>query len=104
MAPNAHGSKATVECESLMLDSLSRSDTIPMIEVNTDDIDIGHEAKIGRISDEAIFYLMSRGITEDEAKAMIVRGFVEPISKELPLEYAVELNKLIELELEGSIG
>ena len=87
-----------------MLDSLSRSDTIPMIEVNTDDIDIGHEAKIGRISDEAIFYLMSRGITEDEAKAMIVRGFVEPISKELPLEYAVELNKLIELELEGSIG
>ena len=75
-----------------------------MIEVNTDDIDIGHEAKIGRISDEAIFYLMSRGITEDEAKAMIVRGFVEPISKELPLEYAVELNKLIELELEGSIG
>ena len=104
MAPNAHGSKATVECESLMLDSLSRSDTIPMIEVNTDDSDIGHEAKIGRISDEAIFYLMSRGITEDEAKAMIVRGFVEPISKELPLEYAVELNKLIELELEGSIG
>lgn len=104
VAPNAHGSKATVECESLMLDSLSRSDTIPMIEVNTDDIDIGHEAKIGRISDEAIFYLMSRGITEDEAKAMIVRGFVEPISKELPLEYAVELNKLIELELEGSIG
>ena len=75
-----------------------------MIEVNTDDIDIGHEAKIGRISYEAIFYLMSRGITEDEAKAMIVRGFVEPISKELPLEYAVELNKLIELELEGSIG
>ena len=104
VAPKAHGSKATVECESLMLDSLSRSDTIPMIEVNTDDIDIGHEAKIGRISDEAIFYLMSRGITEDEAKAMIVRGFVEPISKELPLEYAVELNKLIELELEGSIG
>jgi len=67
-------------------------------------VDIGHEAKIGRISDEAIFYLMSRGISEDEAKAMIVRGFVEPISKELPLEYAVELNKLIELELEGTIG
>ena len=67
-------------------------------------MDIGHEAKIGRISDEAIFYLMSRGISEDEAKAMIVRGFVEPISKELPLEYAVELNKLIELELEGTIG
>ncbi len=104
VASNAYGSKASVECESLMLDNLSTSDTIPIIEVNTDDIDIGHEAKIGRISDEAIFYLMSRGISEDEAKAMIVRGFVEPISKELPLEYAVELNKLIELELEGAIG
>ena len=98
------GSKATVECESLMLDNESRSDTIPIIEINNDSVDIGHEAKIGRISDEAIFYLMSRGISKDEAKAMIVRGFVEPISKELPLEYAVELNKLIELELEGTIG
>ena len=101
---NAVGSKATVECESLMLDNESRSDTIPIIEINNDSVDIGHEAKIGRISDEAIFYLMSRGISKDEAKAMIVRGFVEPISKELPLEYAVELNKLIELELEGTIG
>ena len=82
----------------------SASHTMPIIEVNTDDIDIGHEASIGRISDEAIFYLMSRGISEDEAKLMIIRGFVEPISKELPLEYAVELNKLIELELEGTIG
>ena len=87
-----------------MLDNESRSDTIPIIEINNDSVDIGHEAKIGRISDEAIFYLMSRGISKDEAKAMIVRGFVEPISKELPLEYAVELNKLIELELEGTIG
>ena len=77
---------------------------ISIIEINNDSVDIGHEAKIGRISDEAIFYLMSRGISKDEAKAMIVRGFVEPISKELPLEYAVELNKLIELELEGTIG
>jgi len=67
-------------------------------------VDIGHEAKIGRISDESIFYLMSRGISEEEAKGMIVRGFVEPISKELPLEYAVELNNLIQLELEGTIG
>lgn len=101
----AHHCKATAECESLMLDSLgSSSNTMPIIEVNTDDIDIGHEASIGRISDEAIFYLMSRGISEDEAKAMIIRGFVEPISKELPLEYALELNKLIELELEGTIG
>ena len=101
---NAHNCKSTVECESLMLDNQSRSDTIPIIDIKNDSVDIGHEAKIGRISDEAIFYLMSRGISEDEAKAMIVRGFVEPISKELPLEYAVELNKLIELELEGTIG
>ena len=101
---NAHNCKSTVECESLMLDNQSRSDTIPIIDIKNDSVDIGHEAKIGRISDEAIFYLMSRGINEDEAKAMIVRGFVEPISKELPLEYAVELNKLIELELEGTIG
>lgn len=104
VAPNAHSSKATVNCESLMLDNISRSDTIPTIDIQTDDVDIGHEAKIGRISDESIFYLMSRGIDEDEAKAMIVRGFVEPISKELPLEYAVELNNLIQLELEGTIG
>lgn len=104
VTPNAEGCKSTVECESLMLDNQSRSDTIPIIEIQNDNVDIGHEAKIGRISDESIFYLMSRGISEDEAKAMIVRGFVEPISKELPLEYAVELNKLIELELEGTIG
>jgi len=104
VAPNAHSSKATVNCESLMLDDISRSDTIPTIDIQTDDVDIGHEAKIGRISDESIFYLMSRGISEEEAKGMIVRGFVEPISKELPLEYAVELNNLIQLELEGTIG
>ena len=102
--PEATGTRSTVECESLMLDNESTSDTIPIIDINNDSVDIGHEAKIGRISDEAIFYLMSRGISEDEAKAMSVRGFVEPISKELPLEYAVELNKLIELELEGTIG
>ncbi|MFZ2256864.1 MAG: Fe-S cluster assembly protein SufB [Clostridiaceae bacterium] len=102
--PNAYGSKSTVTCESLMLDNDSRSDTIPVIDIQNDDVDIGHEAKIGRISDEAIFYLMSRGISEEEAKAMIVRGFVEPISKELPLEYAVEMNNLISIELEGTIG
>jgi Fe-S cluster assembly protein SufB len=101
---NAHGSKSTVSCESLMLDNLSKSDTIPVIDLAVDDVEIGHEAKIGKISDEAIFYLMSRGISEEEAKSMIVRGFVEPISKELPLEYAVEMNNLIKLELEGSIG
>lgn len=104
VTPDAYGSKSTVDCESLMLDNESVSDTLPIIELDNDDIDIGHEAKIGRISDEAIFYLMSRGIDEEEAKAMIVRGFVEPITKELPLEYAVELNNLISIELEGSIG
>jgi Fe-S cluster assembly protein SufB len=104
VAPNAYGSKSTVSCESLMLDNISRSDTLPVIDLLNDEVDIGHEAKIGRISDEAIFYLMSRGISEDEAKAMIVRGFAEPIAKELPLEYAVEMNNLIKLELEGSIG
>lgn len=104
VATGAHHCKSTVSCESLMLDNDSVSDTVPIIELGNDNIDIGHEAKIGRISDEAIFYLMSRGIDEEEAKAMIVRGFVEPITKELPLEYAVELNQLINLEFEGSIG
>ena len=104
IAPNAHHSKSTVSCESLMLDNQSKSDTIPVIDVKNDQVDLGHEAKIGRISEEAIFYLMTRGINEEDAKAMIVRGFVEPITKELPLEYAVEMNNLINLELEGSIG
>lgn len=104
VAANAHHSKSTVSCESLMLDNISRSDTIPVIDILNDEVDLGHEAKIGRISDEAIFYLMSRGLSEEEAKAMIVRGFVEPISKELPLEYAVEMNNLINIELEGTIG
>ena len=101
---NAEHSKATVSCESLMLDDISQSDTIPAVIVENDNVDIGHEAKIGRISDEAIFYLMTRGISEEEARSMLVRGFAEPISKELPLEYAVEMNNLINLELEGSIG
>lgn len=104
VASNAHHVKSTVSCESLMLDNKSKSDTIPVIDLMNDDVDIGHEAKIGRISDDAIFYLMSRGISEEEAKAMIVRGFVEPIAKELPLEYAVEMNNLIKIELEGTIG
>lgn len=101
---NAKGSKSTVSCESLMLDQESRSDTIPVIDVATSDVDLGHEAKIGRIDDQVIFYLMSRGISEEEAKSMVVRGFAEPIAKELPLEYAVEMNNLINLELEGTIG
>lgn len=104
ISSKAHHSKSTVSCESLMLDKISKSDTVPVLDIHNDEVDIGHEAKIGRISDEAIFYLMSRGISEEEAKAMIVRGFVEPIAKELPLEYAVEMNNLIKLELEGSIG
>ena len=102
--PMAKKSKVTVSCESLMLDSISKSDTIPVNEIETDEVEFSHEAKIGKISDKTIFYLMSRGISEEEAKAMIVRGFANPISKELPLEYAVEMNNLINLELEGSIG
>jgi|LSQX01.3.fsa_nt_gb Fe-S cluster assembly protein SufB len=101
---SAHHSKATISCESLMMDNISTSDTIPAIALLNDEVDIGHEAKIGRISDDAIFYLMSRGVSEEEARAMIVRGFVEPIAKELPLEYAIEMNNLIKLELEGTIG
>ena len=104
IAKDAYDSKASVSCESLMLDSKSRSDTIPVIDIKNKDVDFGHEAKIGRISDDVIFYLMSRGISEEEAKAMVVRGFAEPIAKELPMEYAVEMNNLINLELEGSIG
>jgi Fe-S cluster assembly protein SufB len=99
----AEGAKVNVSCESLMLDEISQSDTIPAIIVKNDNIDLGHEAKIGRISDEAIFYLMSRGLSEEEARAMLVRGFVEPVSKALPLEYAVEMNNLINLELKGSL-
>jgi Fe-S cluster assembly protein SufB len=101
--PEAEASKSSVDCQSLMLDDISRSDTIPEIDVRVDNCDIGHEAKIGRISDEAVFYLMSRGIPENEAKAMIVSGFANPISKELPLEYAAEMNNLIKLEMEGSM-
>ncbi|SHG90758.1 Fe-S cluster assembly protein SufB [Anaerosphaera aminiphila DSM 21120] len=101
---NAYGSKNSVSCESLMMDSESRSDTIPVIDIKNKNVDLGHEAKIGRISDKVIFYLMTRGISEEEAKALVVRGFAEPIAKELPMEYAVEMNNLINLELEGSIG
>ena len=104
IGPKAKGSKSAVDCSSLMLDDISRSDTIPAMEVNCDDADVGHEAKIGRISDEAIFYLMSRGMSEEDARAMIVSGFADNVSKELPLEYAVEMNNLIRIEMVGSIG
>lgn len=102
--PNATGSKSAVSCESLMLDDRSRSDTIPEMDIRCDAVDVGHEAKIGRISEEAVFYLMSRGLSEEDARALIVGGFAEPIAKELPVEYAVEMNNLIHLEMKGSIG
>ena len=100
----AVGSKSSVSCESLMLDSISRSDTIPAIDVRTGKADVGHEAQIGKISNEAIFYLMSRGLSEEDARACIVSGFADNVSKELPLEYAIEMNNLIRLEMKGSIG
>ncbi len=100
----AKRSKAAVSCQSLMLDDISRSDTIPAMDIRTGDADVGHEARIGRISDDAVFYLMSRGISEADARAMIVSGFAGNVSKELPLEYAVEMNNLIKLEMKGSIG
>ena len=102
--PQAKGSKSSVSCQSLMLDDISRSDTIPALDIRTQDADVGHEAQIGRISDEAVFYLMSRGMSEEDARAMIVSGFADNVSKELPLEYAVEMNNLIRLEMKGSIG
>ncbi|MCR4934414.1 MAG: Fe-S cluster assembly protein SufB [Lachnospiraceae bacterium] len=100
----AENAKSAVSCESLMLDSLSRSDTIPAMDIRNKSADVGHEAQIGKISDEAVFYLMSRGLSEEDAKALIVRGFADNVSKELPLEYAIEMNNLIRLEMKGSIG
>ncbi len=100
----AKNAKNSVSCQSLMLDDISRSDTIPAMDVRTQDADVGHEAKIGRISDDAVFYLMSRGMSEEEARALIVSGFADSVSKELPLEYAVEMNNLIRLEMVGAIG
>ncbi|WP_151409563.1 Fe-S cluster assembly protein SufB [Anaerococcus sp. Marseille-P9784] len=104
MKKNSSGSRSTVDCENLMLSANAQSDTIPVLDIRNDDVDCGHEAKIGSIDQSQIFYLMSRGITEEEAKSMIVRGFAEPISRELPLEYAVEMNHLIDMELEGANG
>jgi Fe-S cluster assembly protein SufB len=97
-------SKVSVSCSSLMLDSISRSDTIPAMDIRTPRADVGHEAQIGKISDDEVFYLMSRGMTEEDAKALIVSGFADNVSKELPLEYAIEMNNLIKLEMKGSIG
>ncbi len=101
---NAAGARSSVSCQSLMLDSVSRSDTVPAMDIRTRDASVGHEAKIGSISNDAIFYLMSRGMSEEDARATIVSGFADNVSKELPVEYAVEMNNLIRLEMKGSIG
>jgi len=104
VAKGAKGSKSKVVCDALILDDESRSDTYPYIQIDENDVDIGHEATVSKIGEEQLFYLMSRGLSEAEASAMIVSGFVEPITKELPLEYAVEMNRLIQLQMEGSVG
>ena len=104
VAKGAHGSRSKVVCDALLLDEHSRSDTYPTIRIGEDDVDVGHEASVSKIGEEQLFYLMSRGIPEDEAGKLIVNGFIEPIVKELPMEYAVEMNRLIELQMEGSIG
>jgi Fe-S cluster assembly protein SufB len=104
MGQRSQGSKARVQCDGLMMDGRSRSDTWPDIQIQNPNVTVAHEATVGRISDDQLFYMGSRGFTEDEAAAMIVNGFIEPVTKELPMEYAVELNRLIELQMEGSIG
>jgi Fe-S cluster assembly protein SufB len=104
MGHNSRGSKAHVQCDGLMMDPESRSDTWPDIQIQNPHVTVAHEAVVGRISDEQLFYLQSRGLTEEEAAAMIVNGFIEPVTKELPMEYAIELNRLIQLEMVGSIG
>jgi Fe-S cluster assembly protein SufB len=100
----AHHSASTVKCDALLVDQISRSDTYPYVDVREDDVSMGHEATVSKVSADQLFYLMSRGLTEDEAMAMVVRGFVEPIARELPMEYALELNRLIELQMEGAVG
>ncbi|AZA13616.1 Fe-S cluster assembly protein SufB [Corynebacterium choanae] len=101
---DAHHCTSNVECDALLVDNISRSDTYPYNDIRNDHVSLGHEAKVSQVSEDQLFYLMSRGISEEEAMAMIVRGFVEPIAKELPMEYALELNRLIELQMEGSVG
>ncbi len=100
----AKKSKSNVVCDALILDPKSRSDTYPYIELDEQDVSVGHEASVSRIGEEQLFYLMSRGLSEAEASTMIVSGFIEPLVKELPMEYAVEMNRLIELQMEGSVG
>jgi Fe-S cluster assembly protein SufB len=104
IAKGAHGARSKVVCDALLLDERSRSDTYPTIRISENDVNVGHEATVSKVGDDQLFYLMSHGIPEDEASKLIVNGFVEPITKELPMEYAVEMNRLIELQMEGSIG
>ncbi|MFI0464696.1 MULTISPECIES: Fe-S cluster assembly protein SufB [Saccharopolyspora] len=104
VAKRARHSSSNVKCDALLVDTISRSDTYPYVDVRTDDVSMGHEATVSKVSDDQLFYLMQRGLTEDEAMAVIVRGFVEPIARELPMEYALELNRLIELQMEGAVG
>ena len=100
----ANHSKSTVKCDALLIDTVSRSDTYPYVDIREDDVEMAHEATVSKVTDDQLFYLMSRGMNEDEAMAMIVRGFVEPIARELPMEYALEMNRLIELQMEGAVG
>ena len=104
MAKGAYNSKSNVECDALVLDDKSATDTYPYIEISEQDVSIGHEASVSRIGEEQLFYLMSRGLSEAEGSTMIVNGFIEPLVKELPMEYAVEMNRLIQLQMEGSVG
>jgi Fe-S cluster assembly protein SufB len=100
----AYDSKSNVVCDALLLDDKSRSDTYPYIEIDEQDVTIGHEASVSKVGEDQLFYLMSRGLSEEQANAMVVNGFIEPLVKELPMEYAVEMNRLIELQMEGSVG
>jgi Fe-S cluster assembly protein SufB len=100
----AKGVKSNVVCDALLLDPQSRTDTYPYIEIDEEDVTIGHEASVSKVGEEQLFYLMSRGLDESEATTMIVSGFIEPLVKELPMEYAVEMNRLIQLQMESAIG
>ncbi|EPI41080.1 hypothetical protein HMPREF1586_01234, partial [Gardnerella vaginalis JCP8522] len=100
----ASGSSSSVVCDALLVDDFSRSDTYPHVDVREDNVSMAHEATVSKVSEDQLFYLMSRGLEEKEAMGMIVRGFVEPISRQLPMEYALELNRLVELQMEGSVG
>ena len=102
--PGAEGSRSNVVCDALLLDETSRSDTYPYIEIDAEDVTVGHEASVSKVGEEQLFYLMSRGLTAEQAATMVVSGFIEPLVKELPMEYAIEMNRLIQLQMEGSIG